>query len=637
MATRTLTLDDVFALDEITDAQISPDGATVAFVVGKPYTEGERKLAAASVWVVPANGSAPARRFTTGPRSDTHPRWSPDGATLAFLSDREKADTPQMYVVRLDGGEARRLTDLKGGVSDFLWSPDGARIALLSPDVDSEAEEKRKQDRDDAIHVDHDEKFTRLWVVDAADGAARAITPPEYQVRGFAWYRDGWAITTSPTAHEDDFILPWPVRTITEGGAAQTIWQGQYAIEMLAGSRDGQSLAWTHFGARRDDSADEVWVVTDGGQPRRALSDYAGGVAWVGWMPHNGGLLVVGITSTRMVLGRLALESGSVATVLAGRTLGAGMMPTTASVSANGRRIACVLEDVDQPKEIWLVEPDTEPRKLSAFNGHLGEVALGKGQAVEWAAPDGQTIEGVFIYPSGYVEGQRYPLIVQAHGGPTGMWLQRAMIGWHDWGQWLAANGYAVLLPNPRGSAGRGRAFAWCNRRNWGTGDFGDVLSGADALIARGIANPDRLGIGGWSYGGYMTAWAIGHTDRFKAAVVGAGVTDLLSFQAADIPSWLPNEMMLAQPYDDLETYLRASPIVSAGKITTPTLILHGAADERVRLGQGKELYHALKGRGVPTEMVIYPREPHIFGELHHQRDLLRRVLAWYDRWLKQP
>ena len=633
--TRALSLDDVFTLDEVTDAQISPDGATIAFVVGRQYTEGEHGLAAASIWVVPTDGSAPARRFTTGPHADTHPRWHPDGAALAFLSDREKADTPQVYVMPTDGGEARRLTDLKSGVSDFLWSPDGGRIALLSADAESEDEEQRKKERDDAIHVDHDEKYTRLWMVDVNGGEARAITPSEYQVRAFAWYRNGWAITTSPTPHEDDFARAWPVQYITEGGEPRTLWQGVQSIPALAGSRDGQALAWLHSGVHGDDSTDDLWVLTGAGEPRRALSDYVGGLVWTGWMPDGGALLVAGIEGTSTRLGRLSLASGEVTTVLAGRTLGEGFTPTQVSVSRDGRQIACVLEDVDQPKDIWLVQLDGEPRRLTSFNGHLSDVALAKGEAIRWAAPDGQTVEGVLVYPSGYEAGRRYPLIVHAHGGPTWMWLQRFVMSWHDWAQWLAAHGYAVLLPNPRGSFGRGREFAWCNRRNWGHGDFGDVLSGVDAVIARGLADPDRLGIGGWSYGGYMTAWAIGHTDRFKAAIVGAGVTDLLSFQAADIPSWLPEEMMRAQPYADIETYLRCSPILSAGQVTTPTLVLHGATDERVRLGQGKELYHALRARGVPTEMVIYPREPHIFAELRHQRDLLGRVLAWYDRWLK--
>jgi dipeptidyl aminopeptidase/acylaminoacyl peptidase len=190
-------------------------------------------------------------------------------------------------------------------------------------------------------------------------------------------------------------------------------------------------------------------------------------------------------------------------------------------------------------------------------------------------------------------------------------------------------------MPNPRGSFGRGRDYAWGNQRNWGHGDFDDVLSGVDALIERGIADPDRLGIGGWSYGGYLTSWAIGHTDRFKAAIVGAGVTDLLSFQAADIPSWLPTQMMLAPSYREPEVYLRSSPITYVANAKTPTLILHGASDERVRLGQGKELYHALQALGTPTEMVIYPREPHIFQERHHQRDVLERVAGWFNRWVR--
>jgi dipeptidyl aminopeptidase/acylaminoacyl peptidase len=297
--------------------------------------------------------------------------------------------------------------------------------------------------------------------------------------------------------------------------------------------------------------------------------------------------------------------------------------------------MACVLEEVDQPGEVFVGELGGEPRRVSAFNTHLKEVALGRGETVEWLAPDGLRIEGVLIYPANYQQGKRYPLIAHIHGGPTWQWLMRFLGGWHDWGQWLAAQGYAVLLPNPRGSAGRGREYAWNNQRNWGHGDFGDVLSGVDALIERGIADPDRLGIGGWSYGGYMTAWAIGHTDRFKAAIVGAGVTDLLSFQAADIPAWLPTQMMLAPSYREPEVYLRSSPITYVADAKTPTLILHGASDERVRLGQGKELYHALQALGVPTEMVIYPREPHIFQERNHQRDVLTRVAAWFDRWVK--
>ena len=633
---RTLTLDDIFAIERVTDAQISPDGSRVAFVVTREFTEGEHAIPESGVWVVSFDGRTPARQFTMGLHADKSPRWSPDGKMLAFLSDRAKADILQVYVMPTDGGEARKLTDAKAGVSDFAWSPDGARIAYLAADAKTEDEEKREKERDDAIHVGHAYKFTRLWVVDAAGGAGRAITPPEYQVRGFAWHHEGWAIVTSPTPEEDDFMRAWPVRVVGEGGDARTIWEGTYVVASIAGSRDGQALTWIHGGAVGEETADEVWVARVGEQPRLLTRDYSGAIAGADFTPDGSALLLIGIEGTRTVLGRIDLESGASETLLAGSTLESSFTSAYhVSVSADGTRMACVLEDVDQPAEVFLGELGGELRRASTFNTHLSEVALGRGETVEWLAPDGLRVEGVLIYPAEYEEGKRYPLIAHIHGGPTWQWLMRFMGGWHDWGQWLAAQGYAVLLPNPRGSAGRGREYAWSNQRNWGHGDFRDVLSGVDAMIERGIADPDRLGIGGWSYGGYMTAWAIGQTDRFKAAIVGAGVTDLLSFQAADIPSWLPREMMLAPSYREPEIYLRSSPITYVANAKTPTLVLHGASDERVRLGQGKELYHALQALGVPTEMVIYPREPHIFQERHHQRDLLRRVADWFGRRVK--
>lgn len=634
--TRTLTLDDIFAIERVSDARISPDGSRVAFVVTREFTEGEHSVPASSIWIVPFDGSEPARQFTASIHADTSPRWSPDGKELAFLSDREKADILQVYVMPTSGGEARKLTEAKAGVSALAWSPDGARIAFLAADAKTEDEEKREKARDDAVHVDHDYKFTRLWVADARGGEARVITPSAYQVRGFAWRERGWAIVTSPTPKEDDVNIPWPVRLVAEDGATQTLWEGKFTALPIISSPDGRTLAWVHGGVAGEGSADEVWVARAGEEPRLATSDFSGLTADAQFMPDGQGLLLTGIEGTRTVVGRLDLASGAIETLLAGRTLEANSASAyQVSVSADGARIACALEDVDQPAEVFVWERGGEPRRVTSFNAHLAEVELARGETVEWSAPDGLRIEGVLLYPANYEEGKRYPLITHIHGGPTWQWLMRFMGGWHDWGQWLAAQGYAVLLPNPRGSAGRGREFAWSNQRNWGHGDFGDVMSGVEAMIERGIADPDRLGIGGWSYGGYMTSWAIGHTDRFKAAIVGAGVTDLLSFQAADIPTWLPTQIMLAPSFHEQEVYLRSSPITYVRDVKTPTLILHGAADERVRLGQGKELYHALRALSVPTEMVIYPREPHGFQERNHQRDLLTRVAEWFNRWVK--
>jgi dipeptidyl aminopeptidase/acylaminoacyl peptidase len=632
-----LTLEDIFDLEHVSDPRMSPDGTLVAFVVTRDYTEGGHKIPASSIWLAPSDGRTPARRFTTSGHVDAHPRWSPDGRTLAFLSDRAKDDVLQLYTIPLEGGEAQRLTDVKGGVSDLAWSSDGSRLAYLAPETASEEEERRHQEKDDAVWVDHDYKFTRLWVVGAQGGEPRALTPAEYQVRGFAWFADGWAVVSSPSAKEDDFILPWTLRLVREGRPDEVLWQGQFPLQSLSASPDGRVLAWHHTGAGAGDPIDEVWVLESGGTPRRALGEFAGGTSLARVMPDGASILLVGVEGTRHAVGRLALAGGALEMLLADRTLATDSLTgePLISISRDGRQLVYALEDGTHPAELWTGTLGAQPRQLTTFNAHLQDVTLGASESVRWQAPDGQAVEGMLIYPAGYASGTRYPLVVQVHGGPLWQWLDRFMMSWHDWGQWLAAHGYAVLMPNPRGSFGRGLEYAWSNRRAWGLGDLQDVLSGADAMIERGLADPDRLGIGGWSYGGYLTSWTIGHSNRFKAAIVGAGVTDLLSFQASDIPSWLPAEQMLAHPWDDPEIYARCSPITYAGQMATPTLIPHGEADERVPLGQGKELYAALRARQVPAEMVVYPREPHIFAERQHQRDLLERVVAWYDRWLK--
>lgn len=258
---RALSLDDVFALEGIADVQISPDGSLVAFVVGRHYTEGEHKLPASSIWLAPTDGSASARQFSAGPSADTRPRWRPDGRALAFLSDRAQDGISQIYIISLEGGEARRLTEAKGGVADLAWDSDGSRVAYSAPDGESEEEKHRHREKDDTVYVDHDFKFTRLWVIAAGGGEPQALTPSEYQVRGFAWFADGWTVVTSPTPKEDDFSLPWMLRQVREGQPDTTLWQGHYPLWSLSASRDAQVLAWTHSGAAGGDPIDELWVL----------------------------------------------------------------------------------------------------------------------------------------------------------------------------------------------------------------------------------------------------------------------------------------------------------------------------------------------------------------------------------------
>jgi dipeptidyl aminopeptidase/acylaminoacyl peptidase len=254
---------------------------------------------------------------------------------------------------------------------------------------------------------------------------------------------------------------------------------------------------------------------------------------------------------------------------------------------------------------------------------------------VRWQSDAGVEVEGVLIKPVGYEDGQRYPLVVQVHGGPTWAWVDRFYGSWHDWGQMLAGRGYAFLMPNPRGSTGRGPEYTSANFNDIGGGEFRDLMAGVDYLIERGIADPERLGVGGWSWGGYMTAWTVSQTDRFKAAVMGAGLPNMISDNGlGDIPS--ANLSYFDQsPYHDPQPYFDRSAIKHIRNAVTPTLILHGGADKRVNPAQGQEMYIALRTLGVPVTFVTYPREGHGISERKHQIDLMNRVIDWYGRYLQ--
>jgi dipeptidyl aminopeptidase/acylaminoacyl peptidase len=296
-----------------------------------------------------------------------------------------------------------------------------------------------------------------------------------------------------------------------------------------------------------------------------------------------------------------------------------------------------IWDDSANVPDVWTVDLDGggELTRRTHCNPELEAAQLGTTEIVRWASDEGVEVEGILIKPSSYQAGQRYPLVVQVHGGPTWQWVNGFYANWHDWAQMLAGRGYAVLLPNPRGSTGRGPEYSNANFGDVGGGEYRDMLAGVDAMIERGIADPDGLGIGGWSWGGYMTAWTVSQTTRFKAAVMGAGLPNMISDNSiGDIPS--ANLSYFEQTaYHDPDSYYDRSAIKHIRNATTPTLILHGEADKRVNMWQGVEMYMALKTLGVPTQLVTYPREPHGIQERKHQLDLMRRVVEWYDRYLQ--
>lgn len=309
---------------------------------------------------------------------------------------------------------------------------------------------------------------------------------------------------------------------------------------------------------------------------------------------------------------------------------------TVMTVDAAGAHVAVVRGDMAHPMDVWAGPLSGTIRQISDHNGWMSERSIAPARVIHWESTDGRQIAGVLVTPDPALHGEGpYPLIVQVHGGPAGVYVEDLQLGWGRWGQMLAGQGYAVILANPRGSSGRGDPFQTLNLGDWGGNDMDDILRGADYVIAEGIADPERTGIGGWSYGGFMTAWTESQTARFKAAIVGAGLCNLVSFHGTtDIRDW--HEAYFGAPlHEDAGRYWDHSALKYLSQVTTPTLILHGEKDERVPFAQGQEWFAALTRRGVSVEFVAYPREAHPIEERAHQRDLLTRVLAWYDTWVK--
>jgi dipeptidyl aminopeptidase/acylaminoacyl peptidase len=306
------------------------------------------------------------------------------------------------------------------------------------------------------------------------------------------------------------------------------------------------------------------------------------------------------------------------------------------TLARDGRAVAFTLADPRKPADVYVATlgagPLT-PRQLTDHNPQVRELALGTAEVVRWKSADGVDIDGVLLYPVGYERGRRYPLVASIHGGPAGAWTEGFLAGWSNPGQVMAGQGFAVFYPNPRGSSAYGEAFLRANIKDWGEGDYRDIQTGIDALVARGIADSTRLAQTGWSYGGYMTAWTLTQTNRFKALVVGAGLTDMYSMYATnDIPRTLDGYFG-AEPWNDTTEYRKRSAMTYIKRARTPTLILHGQADLRVPIGQAQELYSGLRKNKVPVQLVFYPREPHGLQEPRHQLDKMRRELEWIRRW----
>jgi dipeptidyl aminopeptidase/acylaminoacyl peptidase len=630
---RPMTPEDVMGVRAVSDPQLSPDGQWVAYVVS--VTDTTENATDSDVWIVRADGSAPARRLTTSKKSDAAPRWSPDGRRIAFISGRE--ERPQLFVLDPSGGEAERLTESKTAVSGFAWSPDGAHVAFVAARAPSADEERRQKIKDDAIVVDSIFPHTRLFVLDVADRKVRELVQGDFSVGDPQWSPDGkrLAYVVRPTPKADDGSRS-DVWIVAADGAGQPrrLTDNPGTDANPRWSPDGRSIALL----TRPGASDQVGLLrlavmpAEGGAARVVAPDFAYQPSDVWWSRDGRTLRLEAPTRTTNNLFEVPVAGGTPRPLLDDRA-----WVGQSSFSDDWRTVAVVRSDLRTPPDVHVgrlgARGPVALKKLTDHNPQLRAIAVGRTEVLRYKGPGGMEVEGLVIYPVDYKPGQRYPLLTQVHGGPAGAWLDRFPSNYGSYAHVWSGRGWIVFQPNPRGSTGYGEAFLRANIRDWGVGDYGDIQAGIDTLVARGVADAQRLAQAGWSYGGYMTAWTLTQTQRFKAVMVGAGLTNMESMYGTnDIPSTLDGYFG-GTPYDNVEEYRKRSAMTYIKQAKTPTLILHGQQDQRVPTGQAQELYLGLKKNNVPVSLVFYPREGHGLGEPRHQLDKMRRELAWMTRW----
>ncbi len=628
---RAMTTDDGLDMVQVGGAMISPDGSWVLFSKSElNWEENERKT---TWWRVSAEGGEPYRYI--GDDGGGNFQFSPDGRRLAFT--RSVDDESQLFLLPTTGGEAVQLSEHETSIGSYAWSEDGSKIIFVATEPRTDEEEEAREAGYDAIFVDEGPNgqqsgnWNNLWLIEVESGAERRLTDTDHRIGSFSVAPNGDRIlfTSRIENRRNQQNLSEIQLLEVEAGTIRQLTDNSAPEGRLSWAPDGRSFAYT---ARTDGEwellLDKIWVMDPDGGGRRIVSGaFDGNIGNFVWAPDASEILFSGLHGTNNNLYRINLGSDSVEQI----TSSAGSLAPS-SFSRDRAKMAYVFQDFDTPADIWVGPTDgTGAVQLTDVNPTItDELVLGQGEVIRWESRDGTEIEGILMLPAEYQSGV-LPLLLHIHGGPAGVFRNSFSASNHVW----AGLGYAQLFPNVRGSSGYDDDLLRGNLRDIGSGDYEDLMTGVDELISRGIADPDKLGLRGWSYGGILGGWTITQTDRFKGASVGAMVSDWTSEYGPgfnhDVRLWYIG----GTPWDNTDEWRERSALTHVANVTTPTLVLHGINDRTDTEPQSMMFFQALKDQGKITRYIRFPREPHGFQEPRHQRTRDVEEIRWIQKYVR--
>lgn len=621
-------------IKSISQTDISHDGKYAAYVVREAIMEEKKSEYLNQIWVTNLV-TKQNYQYTYNLKSSMSPKFSPDGKKIAFLSSRSGKN--QVWIMNTHGGEARKLTNEKKGVRSIKWSPDGKKISFLKNDDDTEEEKKSKENKTDVILVDKNFKYSHIYTYNLDEDSVFQITNGDFSVNNFDYSPDGKKIIFS---HQEDTnintgFINTDISIIESNGKnIKFLIQRPGLDSNPIFSGDGNKFAFISSGGKQESiGLRDVYIYNLKSDEIKKLSNTPNRDSnIISWTSDDKNLIISeSINTTSQIL--LLPANGEQFISWSSKKYKEGVITSIVKSKKSDKIILCY-EKLDSPVELYITNSNYPSfTKLTDIND-FDFPKLSKTEIITWNSSDGMQIEGILTYPKNYKKGMRYPVILQIHGGPAGVFSQRfnGRPGIYMT-EYFSEKGYVTIKPNPRGSTGYGKDFRYANYKDWGYGDYEDVVSGVDKVIEMGIGDPNNQFVMGWSYGGYLTSFIVTKTNRFKAASMGAGLPNLISMvTTTDIQDYLVAHMG-SEFWNDYETYEKHSAIYQIKNTTTPTQIIHGANDLRVPFTQGQEFYSALDRLGVDTEMVVYPRTPHGPREPKFLMDVSDRILTWFEKY----